>query len=103
MMASKISLGLTSSIDSRALLRELPDSQCGFRKGRGCSDMTFIVRQLVEKAIEHRAQQFLIFVDLKKAYNSVPREALWVTMQELGVPEHLIDIVRLFPEGMEAR
>ena len=29
------------------------DSQCGFRVGRGCVDMMFCVRQLVEKAIEH--------------------------------------------------
>ena len=26
-----------------------PDSQCGFRKGRGCSDMIFAARQLMEK------------------------------------------------------
>ena len=32
---------------------ELPESQCGFREGRGCSDMIFTVRQLVEKTIEH--------------------------------------------------
>ena len=57
--------------------RELPDSQCGFCKGRGCSDTTFnqtqpsnVVRQLAEKAIEHRVQQFLIYVNLKKAYDS---------------------------------
>ena len=28
----------------------LPDSQCGFRAGRGCIDMIFVARQLVEKA-----------------------------------------------------
>jgi len=38
---------------------ELPESQCGFRTGRGCSDMTF--RQLVEKSIEHRSKQFITF------------------------------------------
>ena len=27
---------------------ELPESQCGFRKGRSCTDMIFVVRQLVE-------------------------------------------------------
>ena len=28
------------------------DSKCGFRAGRGCVDMIFCVRPLVEKAIE---------------------------------------------------
>ena len=31
----------------------LPESQCGFRKGRGCTDMIFAARQLVEKCREH--------------------------------------------------
>ena len=31
----------------------LADSQCGFRKGRGCVDMIFVARQLMEKAKEH--------------------------------------------------
>ena len=65
---------------------ELPESQCGFREGRGCSDMIFTLRQLVEKTIEHHSKQFLIFVDLTKAYDSVPREALWCALQKLGVP-----------------
>jgi len=52
--------------------KELPESQCGFRKGRGCTDMIFTVRQLVDKVIEHHTKQFLVFVDLKKAYDSVP-------------------------------
>ena len=32
----------------------LPDSQCGFRAGRGCADMIFCARQLVEKAKKYR-------------------------------------------------
>ena len=83
--------------------REMQDSQCGFRKGRGCSDMTFVVRQLAKKAIEHRAKQFLIFVDLKKAYDSVPREALWMALRKSGVPEELVEIVKSFHKAMEAR
>ena len=30
----------------------LPESQSGFRKGRGCIDMIFAARQLVEKTRE---------------------------------------------------
>ena len=33
--------------------RELSESQCGFRRGRSCTGMIFMVRQLIEKAIEH--------------------------------------------------
>ena len=56
--------------------RELPESQCGFRRGRSCTDMIFMVRQLAGKAIEHQTKQYFVFVDLRKAYDSVPREAL---------------------------
>ena len=51
------------------------DSHRGFRTGRGCVDMIFRVRQLVEKASEHNAKVFLLFVDLCKAYDSVSRAA----------------------------
>ena len=50
----------------------LPESHCGFRRGRSCSDMIFSVRQMIEKTIEHQAKSFFIFIDLKKAYDSVP-------------------------------
>ncbi len=38
----------------------------------GCTDMIYIVRQLVEKAIEHHSTQYFVFVDFRKAYGSVP-------------------------------
>ena len=41
--------------------RVLPDSQCGFRQGRGCVDMIFAARQLVEKAREHNCLLFTLF------------------------------------------
>ena len=51
----------------RVMEEVVPDSQCGFRKGRGCTDMIFCVRQLVEKAREHNTKVFMLFVDLRKA------------------------------------
>ena len=82
---------------------ELPESQCGFRKGRGCSDMIFTVRQLAEKAIEHQSKQFFLFVDLQKAYDSVPRMAMWRALEKLGVPDCIIDIIRSFHDGMHVQ
>ena len=64
---------------------ELLESQCSFRKGRGCSDMLFVLQQLMEESVEHRTKQITIFMDLKKAYDSVPHAALWKVLQKLGV------------------
>ena len=76
------------------------DTQCGFRTGRGCVDMIFCVRQLVEKAIEHNTKIFLLFVDLCKAYDSVPRQALWCALRKYGILENLIELVHSFHESM---
>ena len=80
----------------------LPDSQCGFRKGRGCTDMIFAARQLVEKTLEHNDSLFVLFVDLKKAYDSVPRSAVWSVLSKYGVPPAMLNIIKSFHEGMEA-
>ena len=88
---------LSSSMDS-----VLPDSQCGFRKNRGCMDMVFAARQIVEKSFEHKQKCFFVFIDLKKAYDSVPRECLWLVLAKAGIPDKLIAIIRGFHEGMTA-
>jgi len=54
------------------------DSRCGFRADRGCC-----VRQIVEKTFEHRSKVFLLFVDLHKAYDSVPRQGTLVCSAEI--------------------
>ena len=65
--------------------------------------MMFVVRQLVEKAFEQQSKKCLIFVDLRKAYDSVPREAMWIELRKLGVPDLLVDIIRSFHTNMKAR
>ena len=45
---------------------ELTETQCGFRKGRGCTDMIFVLRQLVEKFWEQNSKALFTFIDLKE-------------------------------------
>ena len=81
---------------------ELPDSQCSFRRGRDCSDMIFAVRQLVEKSWEHRARTFFLFIDLCKAYDTVPRQLMWQALAKLGVPQSTIQLIQSFHQDMQA-
>ena len=64
--------------------------------------MIFVVRQLVEEAREHGESLYVLFVDLRKAYDSVPRQALWKVLEKYGVPEKILNVVKSFHEGMHA-
>ena len=39
----------------------------------------------------------------QKAYDSVPREALWMILQKLGVPESIINLIPSLRQGMSAK
>ena len=80
----------------------MPESQCDFRKGRGCCDMIFVAPQLVEKAREHQELLLALFVDLRKANDSVPRLALWQVLKKSGVPPQMLKIIIFFHEDMQA-
>lgn len=81
----------------------LPESQCGFRAGRGTVDMIFAARQLQEKCQEQHQDLYSTFVDLTKAFDTVSRQGLWKIMAKFGCPDKFIGIVRQFHEGMMAR
>lgn len=41
-------------------------------------------------------------MDLRKAYDSVPRLALWQVLRKYGIPPTLISIIKSLHEGMQA-
>ncbi|BHF73663.1 hypothetical protein SprV_0401674500 [Sparganum proliferum] len=81
----------------------LPESQCGFRRHRGSTDMILTVRQLQEKCQEMWTHMYSTLLDLTKAFDTVNREELWKIMQKFGCPERFIQMVRQLHDGMMAR
>jgi hypothetical protein len=93
-----IILGRVSShIDSQLL-----DSQSAFRKGRGLTDALFTVRMLISKCVEFGQPLYMAFVDLRKAYDCVPREALWKVLRVYGVHGKLIELLEDLHTGTQA-
>ena len=81
---------------------ELPDVQVGFRKGRGTRDQIANICWITEKAREFQKNISFCFIDYAKAFHSVDQNKLWRILKEMGLPGHLICLLRNLHAGQEA-
>lgn len=73
----------------------LPESQEGFRRERGTVDNVFILNHLVQR--ERRKENnkvYVVFADIKAAFDNVRREKLWEILIEKGIDGTLIERLR---------
>ena len=69
--------------------------QFGFMAGRSMTDAIFIVCQLQEKYLAKNKKLWMTFVDLEKAFDRVPREAVWWALRYLGIDEWIVSMIRI--------
>ena len=78
-----------------------PENQCGFHSQRGTIDGTFNLLMALRKRQEHNLETYVSFVDLVKAFDSVPRAALFKVLRRYGLPDHFINLViRLYADAV---
>ena len=53
------------------------------------------IRQILEKKLERNKAVHQLFIDFKKAYNSVRREVLYNILIEFGIPKKLVRVVKM--------
>ena len=82
--------------------QELPDSQTGFRKGRGTRDQIPNIHWIIKKAREFQKNIYFCFIDYAKAFDCVDHSKLWKILKEMGIPDHLTCHLRNLYEGQEA-
>ena len=81
---------------------KLPDVQAGFRKGRGTRDQIANIYWIIEKAREFQKNIYFCFIDYAKAFGCVDHNKLWKTIKEVGIPDHLICLLRNLYAGQKA-
>ena len=81
--------------------QELPHVQAGFRQGRGTRDQTGNIRCIIEKAREFQKNIYFCFIDYAKAFDCVDHNKLWKILKEMGIPDHLICLLRNQYVGQE--
>ena len=73
---------------------EHPDIQSGFRKGRGTRDQIVNICWILEKARAFWKNIYFCFIEYAKAFHCVDHNKLWKILQEMGLPDHLIYLLR---------
>jgi hypothetical protein len=69
------------------------DAQTGFRPDRGTTDGLFTTFVGLHKRKEHGLETWVLFIDLVKTFDTVPREPLFAIFCHFGLPDHFVNII----------
>jgi hypothetical protein len=54
----------------------------------------FLIRQLMERCREQKKDMYMIFIDLEKAYDKVPRNVMWWALKKHKVSLKYITLIK---------
>jgi hypothetical protein len=57
-------------------------------------DAIFLIRQFMERCREQKKNLHMIFIDLEKAYDKVPRNIMWWALQKHKVSSKYIILIK---------
>jgi sorting nexin-29 len=70
------------------------DDIIGDHQIRSTTDQIFSIHQILEKS-GSTIRQYQLFVDFKRAYDSVRREVLYNILIEFGIPMKLVNLIKM--------
>lgn len=72
-----------------------PEEQTGFREGRSCENNIITLQMALQLILRHTgAKALILFIDFRKAFDTVPHQKLWNKLHKIGVCPNLINILR---------
>ena len=93
--ASKIVLNLIQARLKKITQFQVNETQCGFSEGKGTTDAAYLLKSVSEAYYTAKTPLHLVFVDYKKAFDSVNHELMFAKLSELGVEG---DVLRLIED-----
>ncbi|KAE9546934.1 hypothetical protein FO519_009854, partial [Halicephalobus sp. NKZ332] len=74
----------------------LPAEQAGFRKKFSTITQIHALNEVAEKCYEFNMNLYGVFVDFKKAFDSISFDAIWKALREIECQESTIEVIQLF-------
>ena len=66
------------------------------------SDQIANIHWIIKKAREFQKNIYFCFIDFAEGFDCVDHNKLWKILQEMGIPDHLICLLRNLYAGQEA-
>ena len=73
--------------------REMVEEQAGFVEGNGTREQIVNIRIITEKCRDQHIPLYMCFIDYAKAFDCVSHMKLWDTMEQMGLPVHIIQLI----------
>ena len=80
---------------------DLESIQAGFRKSRETGNQIANIHWIIEKTRDYQKYIYFCFIDYAEAFYSMDHNNLWKILQEMGIPDHLICLLRHLYAGQE--
>ena len=96
---------LTNIIHTRLtnrIERSLLETQNAYRRNRGTTDAIFSLRRLIELHRNQTKPLYIVYVDIKKAFDSLPRDAIWEVLRNINIKGTLLEMIQVLYKNTTA-
>ena len=101
---------ISAKIYSRCLLNRirpvidkiLRNNQNGFREGRSTSAHILALRRIYEELKNFNNEAVLVFIDFKKAFDSIVRDKMFEILLAYGIPQETVDAIKTMYQDTQA-
>ncbi|UYV63710.1 hypothetical protein LAZ67_2005384 [Cordylochernes scorpioides] len=92
LFSSILKIRLSNWTENKAII---PENQAGFRKEYSCQDHIFTLVSLIQLTLRRKRRKFYaFFIDLKKAFDTVPQALLWKKLLDIGLNFRFINLIK---------
>ena len=92
--AKNLRKGKVGKLEITQIVLDTSEAQNGFRPGKGCIDRLFTAVNMIHNRLMGNKSNFVAFIDLRKAYDSVNRDLLWKNLQRIGISKKMIIMIK---------